>query len=437
MDLSCRHLELETIDRDDLDRLQLNRLREALRHALKTPFYAKHLGDRGFASSDDIHSLEDLRRLPFTDKVDLREGFPGGFLSTGMDKIVRIHVSSGTTGVPTVIYHSREDLERWSELVARSIIATGAGPKDIFQNTMSYGLFTGGLGLHYGAERAGLLVIPAGPGNAVRQFQLMKEFGSTVIHATPSYLLYLADKMDEFGVKREDLRLRKAFVGSEPHSEEFRRRLESLWDIDVYNSYGLSEMNGPGVAFECSQKSGMHLWEDAYLMEVVDPDTLEPVPDGQTGELVLTILCRDAMPLIRYRTRDLTSIVPGECACGRTHRRISRIVGRTDDMFIVGGVNLYPSQIEELLLSVPQVGANWLIVLEKNGALDRLVVKTEVTDAAFSDDYRSLDSLRNRVRDRIAAATGVHATVELHERGKLPVFEDGKARRVIDNRGTM
>jgi phenylacetate-CoA ligase len=317
--------------------------------------------------------------------------------------------------------------------MARCIVGTGCTKSDVFQNMISYGLFTGGLGLHAGGEEAGMLVIPSGSGNTARQFKLMQDFGTTVVHATPSFLLHVEAKMKEEGVGRESLKLRKAFAGAEPYSEDTRRRIEELLNIDVYNSYGLSEMNGPGVAFECQAKSGLHLWEDGYFGEVIDPETLEPLPDGKTGELVLTCLCREATPILRYRTRDLTSFYTGPCACGRTHRRFHRITGRTDDMLIINGVNVFPSQIEEVVMGMKEVGNNYLIVLEKEGALDRLIVKVEVGPDTFMDDSRPLNALKEKIRKTLQAFITLNPKVELHERGALPVSE-GKAKRVLDNR---
>jgi phenylacetate-CoA ligase len=298
---------------------------------------------------------------------------------------------------------------------------------------MTYGLFTGGLGLHYGAARMGALVIPASAGNTKRQFRLMKDFGTTVVHATPSYMLHLHSKLDEEGVRLEELSLRKALVGAEPHSENIRRKIEEIFGIEVYNSYGLSEMNGPGVAFECVFKQGMHVWEDAFLLEVIDPHTLKPIEDGQEGELVFTTLKRQATPLIRYRTRDLSRIYPDVCSCGRVHRRIERIKGRTDDMLIINGVNVFPSQIEEVIMKLAEIGTNYQIVVEKAGALDRLTVKTEVTPGIFSDDTRDLNALRQKIKDHLKASISISPVVELHEPGILPHFE-GKGKRVLDNR---
>lgn len=423
----------ETMPRAELESLQLGALRAAVDRALGTTYNAPRLAAAGIRDSGDIRSLDDLRRLPFTTKHDLRESFPYGMLAAPKEEVVRLHASSGTTGVPTTIYFTRKDISRWASYMARSIFASGCTRADVFQNMIPYGLFTGGLGLHYGAEEVGMLVIPAGAGNTPRQFRMMRDYGTTVVHATPSFLLHVQSRMIEEGVDRAGLQLRKAFAGAEPYSEDTRRRIEALLDIDVYNSYGLSEMNGPGVAFECQAKDGMHLWEDGYIAEIVDPETLEPVPDGTVGELVLTILCREASVILRYRTRDLTAFYTEPCACGRTHRRIRRIKGRTDDMLIINGVNIFPSQIEEVIMSAREVGNNYLIQVEKEGALDRLTVKTEVGPEIFMDDARPLNALRERIRHALQASITINPKVELVESGSLPVAE-GKAKRVVDTR---
>lgn len=433
MEIRYWNNEVENCSREDLAGRQLARLRATVEHALRTSLYRRRLNESGINSGSDITSLDDLRRLPFTSKNDLRDSFPYGVLSVPLEQVVRLHASSGTTGTPTVIYHTKEDLADWTELSARSMMCAGVTRADIFQNMMTYGLFTGGLGLHYGGERLGALVIPASAGNTRRQFKLMKDFAATVVHATPSYLLHLYAKMEEEGVLRRDLKLQRALVGAEPHSENIRMKIEELWSIDVYNSYGLSEMNGPGVAFECLYKSGMHVWEDSFLLEVIDPESLEPVEEGEEGELVFTTLKRTATPLLRYRTRDLSSVVPGPCSCGRTHRRIARIKGRTDDMLIINGVNVFPSQIEEVIMKIPEVGTNYQIVVEKAGALDKLTVKTEVGAEIFSDDTRDLNAIRERIKHHLKASITISPTVELHEPGMLPVHE-GKAKRVFDIR---
>ncbi len=301
---------------------------------------------------------------------------------------------------------------------------------------MTYGLFTGGLGLHYGAEELGMFVIPSSGGNTRRQFMLMKDFETTVVHATPSYMLHLYSQMENMGIELSDLKLKKALIGAEPHSEDLRRKIETLFGIDAYNSYGLSEMNGPSVAFECVEKSGMHLWEDAYRIEILDRDSMEPLEDGEIGELVLTNLIRHASPILRYRTKDLTRIIPGSCACGRTSRRIDRITGRTDDMLIINGVNVFPSQIEEVVMKVPEAGNNYRIVVRKKGTLDVLIVELEIGPEILSDDTRDLYALKERLVDALKASISIKPVVELHEPGQLPV-QEGKAIRVVDERGNL
>ena len=334
----------EQWDRAQIEHAQLTRLKRVVAQAGKSPFYAERLKQAG-VNADSITSLDDVRRLPFTTKNDLRENYPTGLLCVPQSEVVRMHCSSGTTGTPVAICHTQNDLNSWSDLMARAMYMTGVRREDVFQNMSGYGLFTGGLGIHYGAERLGCMTIPAGAGNSRRQIKLVKDFKTTVVHILPSYALILGGHIEEMGENPADLSLRIALVGAEPYTEEYRRRLEKLFDMKVYNSYGLSEMNGPGVGMECQAQQGMHLWEDAYIPEIIDPITGEPVPDGEVGELVMTSLCREAMPILRYRTRDLTRFLPGECACGRKHRRIDRILGRADDMFIIKGVNIYPMQI--------------------------------------------------------------------------------------------
>jgi len=419
--------------RGELEALQTRKLKTEIDYALRTSFYKERLPKSGINSSDDIKTLDDLKRIPFTTKNDLRDGFPYGFLSIPKEKVVRLHASSGTTGVPTTIYFSKDDIKQWADYMARCIYGTGCDKNDVFQNMITYGLFTGGLGFHQGGEQVGMLVIPAGAGNTARQFKMMQDYGTTVLHATPSFLLHLETKMRELGVERESLSLKRAFGGAEPYSEDTRKRIESLLKIDVFNSYGLSEMNGPGVAFECQRKDGLHIWEDGYIAEIVNPDTLEPVKEGEIGELVLTILCREATPILRYRTRDLTSFYTEPCGCGRTHRKLHRITGRSDDMLIINGVNVFPSQIEEVIMSMKEVGNNYLIVVEKEGALDRMTVKTEVSSDIFMDDARPLNALKEKIKETLQASISISPRVELHESGSLPVSE-GKAVRVRDSR---
>ena len=423
--------KIETLDRATLERLQLQRLQETVRRvAAHVPFYQQKFAELG-VKPDDIKSLADLRRLPFTTSADLRANYPTGMLAVPYDDTLRLHTSSGTTGKPKALFFSRQDVDNAAELCARSFIMSGVTKKDVFQNMMTYGLFTGALVTHYGAEKVGCLVIPAGPGNSERQVLLMQDFRTTFIHLTPSYALYLATFMEKHGIKpRRDLALRKAFVGAEPYTQATRIKIEEGLGVDVYNSYGLSEMNGPGVAFECEHKQGMHLWEDHFLIEIIDPQTGEPVPDGQTGELVMTTLTREAMPLLRYRTRDITCIIPEPCQCRRTHHRLNRITGRSDDMLIVRGVNIYPQQIERVLMATPGIGRNYLIQLE---GLDEMTVKVELADAGFDGQVENLVKLQSRLAERLRTEILVKPQVELLPPGSLPVSE-GKAKRVIDNR---
>lgn len=421
----------ETLCRTDLELLQLRRLQDTVRRlANHVPFYQQKFAESG-VKPDDIRARADLRKLPFTSSADLRANYPSGLLAVPYDETLRLHTSSGTTGKPKALFFSRQDVNNAAELAARSFVATGVTKGDVFQNMMTYGMFTGALVTHYGAEKVGCLVIPAGPGNSERQLMLMQDFGTTVIHLTPSYGLYLATFLEQHGVKpRRDLKLRKAFVGAEPYTEQTRLKIEEGLGLDVYNSYGLSEMNGPGVAFECEHKHGMHLWEDHFLVEIIDPQTGEEVPDGQPGELVLTTLCREAMPLLRYRTRDVTSLIAEPCPCGRTHRRLNRITGRSDDMLIVRGVNIYPQQIERVLMAQAGVGRNYLIQLE---GLDEMLVKVELAEVGFSGKVEELIALQKQLAEKLRADILVKPTVQLVPPGSLPVSE-GKAKRVIDNR---
>ena len=418
------------MDRPALEALQLKRLRETVRRLERVPFYRGKLAAAKL-TPDTINCAADLRRLPFTTASDLRENYPDGLLAVPREEVLRLHTSSGTTGKPKALFFSRRDVDNAAELIARAFCMTGVTRRDVFQNMMTYGLFTGGLVMHYGAEKVGCMVIPSGPGTSERQLMLMQDFGTTVVHITPSYAFYFADFLEKRGINpRKDLSLRKAFVGAEPYTEETRRKIEAALGIDVYNSYGLTEMNGPGVAFECEGKCGMHLWEDSYVLEIINPATGATLDDGQTGELVLTSVNREAMPLLRYRTRDLTSIIPEPCACGRTHRRIQRIAGRSDDMLIVRGVNIFPQQIERVLMAIPQVGRNYLIQLE---GLDEMTIKVELSPATFDGQVGHLTQLQNEVVEKLRAELFVRPSVELVAPGSLPVAE-GKAKRVIDKR---
>lgn len=421
----------ETLSRGEIEVLQLARLQALLgRMDAQVPWAKARFSKAGVASSS-IRTLEDLRRLPFTTSADLRDTYPMGLLALPISEALRLHTSSGTTGRPKALFFSPRDVDNAAELCARSFVGAGMDRSDIFQNMMTYGLFTGALVAHYGAEKVGALVIPAGPGNSEKQLDLMRDFHSTTLHLTPSFALYFADFLTRQGVDApRDLKLRRAFVGAEPYSEETRTKIERALGVQVFNSYGLTEMNGPGVAFECSERTGMHLWEDHFILEIVDPLSGQPLPDGESGELILTTLCREAMPLLRYRTRDITAVIPGDCPCGRRHRRLARITGRTDDMFIVRGVNVYPQQIERVLMAVPDVGSNYVIRLEDR---DSLTIEAELAEGNLLTDHNRVIALEETISARLRAEILTKPKVRLLPPGSLPVTT-GKARRVIDQR---
>ena len=426
--------EIECMSRDALEAFQVKQLKETIVRAGRAPFY-RDLFSREGLSPEIIENLDDLRRFPFTTKEDLRSAFPDGFVAVPEDEVVRLHVSSGTTGTPTVVYHTQNDLEAWADMVARSLYMAGVRKSDVFQNMVGYGLFTGGLGLHYGAEKLGAAVIPSGAGNSRRQIALIRQFKTTSLHVIPSYALRLLETFREMGVDpKTETALRIAVVGAEPYSEETRQRIEAGYGVFAANCYGLSELNGPGVAFECPHKTGMHLWEDNYVLEIVGPETLDPLPDDVVGEIVLTTLKREAMPLIRYRTRDLAMIQSGPCPCGRTHRRISRIRGRSDDMLILKGVNIYPMQVERVLMSFGEVGSNYVIVLDRKGSIDQMTVKIEVTPDLLGMGLEGLEDLRQKLTNSLRDEILITPRVELVEPGRLAPSE-GKAVRVVDNRG--
>jgi phenylacetate-CoA ligase len=425
--------EIETMDRDDLSKLQRVKLGETLERAMTSVHYGKRFAEMGL-DVGGIRTVADVEKLPLTTKEDLRENWPYGFLACSRDELIRMHSSSGTTGRATAIFHTTGDIGAWTNLLARCMYMAGMRRSDVFQNMMTYGLFTGGLGFHYGAEKIGALVIPAGAGNSKRQIQLMRDFETTAIHIIPSYALHLSTVFTEVGVDpRRDTKLRLAFLGAEPHSEKMRRKIEDLYGFKAFNSYGLSEMNGPGMAFECPEQNGMHIWEDNYIVEIIDPVTLKPVPDGEEGELVTTTLLREGMPILRYRTKDLTRIIPGPCPCGRTHRRIERIKGRTDDMMILKGVNIFPIQIEKKLMEIPGVGTNFVIILDRADYNDSMTVKVEVQKEFFGGNLQQLEALRRRIVEELKSDILITPRVDLVEPDSLPQSE-GKAKRVIDNR---
>ena len=423
---------LETLSREEITALQLQRLRSTVEHCMHSPFYAERLKQCG-VSTDSIKSLDDLKRIPFTTKQDLRNTYPFGIASVKPEECVRLHSSSGTTGNPTVILHTQKDLNEWAAAVARCLWMGGWRPYDVFQNSSGYGMFTGGLGFQYGAEKMGMLTVPAAAGNTERQIKFMTDFGTTAVHAIPSYATRLYEVMEEQGIDpRTDTRLHTLIIGAEPHSEEQRRRIEEMLGVKAYNSFGMSEMCGPGVAFECREQNGLHIWEDYYIVEIVDPETLRPVPDGEVGELVLTTLNREAMPLLRYRTRDLTRILPGECPCGRHHKRLDRMKGRSDDMMILKGVNIFPIQIETILLQFEELTSNYLITLETRESNDEMTVEVELGQL-FTDDYGRLQELTREITRRLKDEILVTPRVKLLPKGSLPQSE-GKAVRVKDIR---
>ena len=425
--------EIETMKRSDLEKLQVERLRKTVEIAQHSPYYSE-VFKKNNITPESIKSLEDLQRFPFTTKEDLRSHYPFGLVSVPMEKVVRVHSSSGTTGNPTVVAHSQKDLDEWAEQVARCMYMVGCRNTDVFQNTSGYGMFTGGLGYQYGAERLGAVTVPAAAGNSKRQIKFIMDFGTTVIHAIPSYATRLAEVFYEMGIDpKKDTKLKIFCLGAEPHSEEQRQRIEQLFGIKAYNCFGMSEMNGPGVAFECKEQNGLHVWEDYVIPEILDPVTLQPVPEGEVGELVLTTINREAMPLFRYRTRDLTRFIPGDCPCGRTHRRLARFQGRSDDMIIVKGVNIFPIQIERILMGFKELGMNYLITIDTISNNDEMQVEVEIGDNMRIDDYPTLQNLTKEITRQLKDEILLTPKVKLVEKGSIPQAE-GKAVRVKDFR---
>ena len=428
--------EIETMPREQLRELQLQRLKKTVSIAANSPYYKKVFQEHGI-TADSIRSIEDIRKIPFTTKADMRANYPFGLVAGDMrEDGVRIHSSSGTTGTPTVIVHSQHDLDSWANLVARCLYMVGIRKTDVFQNSSGYGMFTGGLGFQYGAERLGALTVPAAAGNSKRQIKFITDFKTTALHAIPSYAARMYEVMQEMGIDpRRDTKLKTLIIGAEPHSEEQRRRIEDMLGVKAYNSFGMSEMCGPGVAFECQEQNGLHIWEDYYIVEIINPDTLEPVPEGEVGELVLTTINREAMPLLRYRTRDLTRILPGECPCGRHHKRLDRMKGRSDDMIILKGVNIFPIQIETILLQFKELGSDYLITLETAESNDEMTVEVELSQL-FTDDYGRLQALTREITRQLKDEILVTPRVKLVPKGALPKSE-GKAVRVKDLRKTF
>lgn len=426
--------EFETLPRPALEALQLKRLQGALERVYAhVPFYRDSFDTAG-VNPGEVKSLADLPRLPFTTKQNMRDSYPYGLFAVPLEEIIRIHASSGTTGKPTVVGYTRKDIDVWAELMARAFVTAGAHKGDIIHNAYGYGLFTGGLGAHYGAEQLGASVIPISGGNTKRQLLIMQDFGSTVLTCTPSYALFMAEEAKAEGLDFRALKLRVGIFGAEPWSEEMRGEIEQKLNLTALDIYGLSEIMGPGVAQECFEgKNGLHIWEDHFIPEIINPDTGEVLPEGEKGELVITTITKQGIPLIRYRTRDITSITYEQCVCGRTHARLARMSGRSDDMLIIRGVNVFPSQIESILVKIEGVEPHYLLIVDRKDNLDTLEVQVEVDEALFSDEIKVLQSLARRIEKEIKDMLGVTCKAKLVE-PKTIQRSEGKAKRVIDNR---
>jgi len=424
---------METLKGKDLGDLQLRRLRWTVAQAEKVPFYRRLLGDAS-TGPGDIRTLQDVSKLPFTSKKDLRGGYPFGFLAVPLREVRRIHTTSGTTGKPTVVGYTAKDLSNWADLIARNLTMVGLREGDVFQNMVNYGLFTGGLGFHYGAELMGLTVVPSATGNTRRQVEMIEDFGVTAIHCTPSYAMHLSEVAGEMGAALETLKV--GCFGAEPWSEATRGELERRLGVSAFDSYGISEMYGPGVAMECPGKDGLHFWHDSYLIEIIDPATGEALGPEEKGEMVITPLVKEAMPLLRYRTGDITMLMDErECSCGRG-QKISRILGRSDDMLVVRGINVFPSQIEHVLFSLPEVGEQFMVYLDRIHQLDEMTIEVEMSRNAFSGELRDLIRVQEKIASALRETLGIRTDVKLVEPGKLPRFE-GKAKRVVDRRGVL
>jgi len=423
---------IETMKLNDLKTLQLKRLKKTIKQAQRVGYYQKVLSSAGIKTSS-IKELDDITKIPFTKKQDLRDGYPFGFFAVPLKKIVRIHTTSGTTGKPTVVGYTCNDLEVWSDLIARNMTMIGGTDQDIFQNMVNYGMFTGGLGFHYGAEKIGMTVIPSATGNTKRQIEMIQDFGVTTIHCTPSYAMHLSEVADEMGKSLDSLKT--GIFGAEPWSEAVRKSLEKRLGLTAYDSYGLSELFGPGVAFECPEREGLHIWEDCYLVEIIDPKTGEQLSEGERGELVVTPLVKEAMPLLRYRTGDITMLMEDGCLCRRGNK-IARITGRTDDMLVIRGINVFPSQVEHILLEIPEVGNQFMVYIDRINHLDEMTVEVEINRKFFSGELADLAKLQKKVVKALRDTLELRTAVRLVEPGSLPRFE-GKAKRVIDRREGM
>lgn len=423
----------ECMPKEEKQKLQLEKLQETVKRVYqRVPHYRNALQERGIGP-DDIRSLSDLRQLPFTVKQDLRDNYPFGLFAVPKSEIVRLHASSGTTGKPTVVAYTSRDLDTWSELVARALVCAGGTHEDTVQIAYGYGLFTGGLGIHYGAERLGATVVPISGGNTQRQVSLMQDFGTTILACTPSYALHIAEVAREMGTDIRTLPLRAGIFGAEPWSDNMRKKLEAETGISAVDIYGLSEVVGPGVACMCQAKEGLHVFDDHFIVEIVDPVTGESLPPGEEGELVFTSISKEAFPILRYRTRDISAIIEEPCACGRTHMRIKRICGRTDDMLIIRGVNVFPSQIESVLLEIGETEPHYQLIVDRLGQMDSLEILVEVSESMFSDKVRGLEELGRKIQHKIVSLLGVSCKVKLVEPKSIE-RTTGKAKRVIDKR---
>lgn len=424
--------EIETASREELHKIQSERLIKAVKSCYENvPFYKEKFDQAGI-SPDDIKSIDDIVKLPFTEKQDLRDSYPYGLFAVPKEDIVRIHASSGTTGKQTVVGYTENDVEVWTNGAARALVAAGATISDYVHVSYGYGLFTGGLGLHYGAEKIGAAAIPVSSGNTARQIQILQDFHSDILCCTPSYAMYIGETLKSMGISPDSIPLRAGIFGAEPWSENMRSEIEKALGIDAYDIYGLSEIAGPGVSYECCEKNGLHICEDYFYPEILDPETLEPVPDGTDGELVFTCIGKEALPLIRYRTRDISSITHEECPCGRTLVRMSKPHGRTDDMLIIRGVNVFPSQVEHVILQ-HGVEPNYQIFVDRKDNLDIMTVKIEISESMFSDAVKDIESIERKIKNDLLTTLGLSAKVQLVEPHSLPRSE-GKAVRVIDNR---
>lgn len=425
--------KIETMPVEEVKKLQLAKLKKAVEYAYNNSKFYKNMFDKNGLKPSDIQTLDDIRKIPFTVKTDLRDNYPYGLNAVPMEDIARIHASSGTSGKPTVVTYTKNDLEMWSECMARLITMAGVTKQDVVQISFGYGLFTGALGLHQGMEKVGATVIPASSGNTERQIMLLKDLGATVLVATPSYALYIAEMIEKMGLDINDFKLRVGLFGSEASSVEMHNELERRLHVLSTDNYGLSEIIGPGVAGECTYKQGLHVNEDYFFVEILNPETFEPVPDGEYGELVITALSKEAMPILRYRTKDITRIIPGTCPCGRTMRRLDKFQGRTDDMLVIRGVNVFPSQIEGVLMDIPEVGSSYEIVVTRENYMDKLEVSVEVADLGLLDNYKKLEELRAKIRHNLKTVLQIDAVVKLVEPLTLKRYE-GKAKRVTDLR---